>query len=555
MTTVLRPTWSTGAPSPRDDLRRALEMIVGRVHVSIDERALDDASRSTVPQSTRPALLVRPASRDEVVAVVRVVARHGGTVYPISGGRNWGYSDACAPADGAVLLDLSRMQNIIEVNAPLAYAVIEPGVTQRQLGDFLRDNTVRLRLEATGAGPDATLTGNMLERGIGYGAYGDRGAEMCALEVVLADGSVLNTGPGAYPGAAAEHVRGTAIGPELDGLFRQSGWGIVTRLTVWLEPEPVSSSYLFFTLEKPESIGMLVDALRTARLSGSLPGVVHLYNDMRLLGATMRRPATDDDGAPLARHAALEVAYPKLTRRLLAQHGLPAWTGSAVLNGSSRAEVAAKRRAIKRVLRRVDGLRAVFISDALVRRGAWLRARTPAWVSLAKLRATWDRLWLGVSMLRGEPIYETLRGAMWRTKGDVESSAAPRDPIEARAGIAWVAPILPAASSAVHEVDDIARAVLHAHGFEYQVTFSLVSPRAVAAVISICFDRANTAECARAAACHDALVRALLERGYPPYRGSHRARELAREAAPAFWAVADRVRAALDPSQAISRGR
>ncbi len=530
-------------------------MIVGRIHVSNDESALDDAARSTVPQSARPALVVRPADREQVVAVVRVVARHGGTVYPISGGRNWGYSDACAPGDGAVLLDLSRMSRILEVDTALAYAVIEPGVTQRQLGEFLRAHRLKLRIEATGAGPDATLAGNLLERGIGYGAYGDRGAQMCALEVVLADGSVVNTGVGAYPHAAAEHVRANAIGPALDGLFTQSGWGVVTRMTVWLEPEPACSAYLFLTLADPASIGKLVEALREARLSGSLAGVAHLYNDMRLLGAAIQRPAADADGSPIARLTALEVGYPELTRRLLEKHALPAWTGSAVINGGSRAEVAAKRRAIKRVLQRVGGgIRFVFINDAVVRRGARLRAWLPEWRALTSLRATWDRLMLGVSMLRGEPAYETLRGAMWRA----HHSAAPapaRDPIEAGAGISWVAPLLPASADAVREVGAIACAVLHAHGFEYQVTFSLVSPRAVTAVVSICFDRANVAECARAEACHDALVRALLERGYPPYRGSHRARELAREAAPAFWAVADRVRAALDPSQAISRGR
>ncbi|MEP6692334.1 MAG: FAD-dependent oxidoreductase [Gemmatimonadaceae bacterium] len=533
-------------------MRAALEHITGALYVTDDDAALARAARSTVPEGTRPALIVRPSTRDEVVAIVCAVAAQGGTVYPVSGGRNWGYSDACAPEDGAVLVDLSRMSRIVEVNASLAYAVIEPGVTQGALAAHLRAHDVPLRMDATGAGPDASICGNVLERGIGYGAYGDRGAHVGALEVVLADGSVLETGVAAYGGARATHVRDAAIGPSLDGLFTQSGWGIVTRLTIWLQPEPRHTSYLFLELREPRSIGRLLAALRDLRLHGVLPGVVHVYNEMRLLGGVMRRPVMADDGTPLARDVAMEAGYGALTERLLARHRLPAWTGSAVITGASRAEVAAKRRAIKRRLSRL-GVRTTVVSDSVVATGARLRAMLPSWRLFDPFRATWDRMMLGVRLLRGESSVQSLYGAGWRARTSDASGA--RDPIESGAGITWVAPLLPADAECANEVNEIARTVLHAHGFEHQVTFTLVTERAATAVVSICFDRADAIECARAAACHDALVRAFLDRGYVPYRGGHRAREMARAAAPVYWNALDRVRIAIDPDGVISRGR
>ncbi|HJP34531.1 MAG TPA: FAD-binding protein, partial [Gammaproteobacteria bacterium] len=48
-------------------------------------------------------------------------------LYPISRGKNWGYGDACPTTDGAAIVDLSRMNQIVEVNTDLAYCVVEPG--------------------------------------------------------------------------------------------------------------------------------------------------------------------------------------------------------------------------------------------------------------------------------------------------------------------------------------------------------------------------------------------------------------------------------------------
>src|SRR3546814_6231657 len=79
-----------------------------------------------------------PATQAEVVAAVKTAAQHCVPLYPISRGKSWGYGDACPVTAGNVILDLSRMNRIREVDPALAYAVIEPGVTQGQLSEHLR---------------------------------------------------------------------------------------------------------------------------------------------------------------------------------------------------------------------------------------------------------------------------------------------------------------------------------------------------------------------------------------------------------------------------------
>ena len=90
-------------------------------------------ARTMQPRGTAPRCVLYPESVADVQAIARIAQEHACPIYPISGGRNWGYGDACAPEPGAAIVDLGRMRQILEINAELGYAVIEPGVTQQQL--------------------------------------------------------------------------------------------------------------------------------------------------------------------------------------------------------------------------------------------------------------------------------------------------------------------------------------------------------------------------------------------------------------------------------------
>jgi 4-cresol dehydrogenase (hydroxylating) len=140
---------------------------------------------------TRPRAIIYPGYAEEVCSIVRTAAAHQISLYPISRGKNWGYGDACAVREGQVVVDLRRMNRIVEVNPQLAYAVIEPGVTQIQLHDHLKEHNLPLMVDCTGAGPEASIVGNLLDRGFGHTPYVDHMQTTCSLEVVIADGRVL----------------------------------------------------------------------------------------------------------------------------------------------------------------------------------------------------------------------------------------------------------------------------------------------------------------------------------------------------------------------------
>lgn len=130
-----------------DRLARA----VGRRHVVTGRKALGAAGCTTFATAQRPAAIVRPGSVEEVRAVMRIASEHGVVVHPVSGGRNWGYGARVPLADGAVLLDLSRLDRIVAYDAELGSATIEAGVTQAMLGDFLWASGNRFWIDANGS--------------------------------------------------------------------------------------------------------------------------------------------------------------------------------------------------------------------------------------------------------------------------------------------------------------------------------------------------------------------------------------------------------------------
>ena len=121
---------------------------------------------------------------------------------PISTGKNWGYGSRAPVRDG-VLLDLGRLNRIVDFDEELAYVTIEPGVTQRQLFDVPAASASRDSwMDATGASPDCSIIGNTLERGFGHTPMGDHAANACGFEVVLPTGECIETGFSRFSSAA-----------------------------------------------------------------------------------------------------------------------------------------------------------------------------------------------------------------------------------------------------------------------------------------------------------------------------------------------------------------
>ena len=121
-----------------------------------------------------------------------------------------------------------------------------------------------------------SVIGNTLDRGVGYTPYGDHFGMHCGLEVVLPNGEVMRTGMGAMPGSNTWQLFPYGFGPYADGLFTQSNYGIVTKMGLWLMPEPEGAQVFMFSFPREEDLETLVDIIRPLRIKQVIANFPHL---------------------------------------------------------------------------------------------------------------------------------------------------------------------------------------------------------------------------------------------------------------------------------------
>jgi FAD/FMN-containing dehydrogenase len=211
--------------------------------------------------------VVMPSSVEDVQAVVRIANEHRVPLWTFGQGRNYTYGGPAPRVRGSVLVNLRRMDRVLEVDEELAYALVEPGVRFFDLHDALRAGGHRLWPSVPDIGW-GSVVGNTLEHGRGYTPYGDHASAVCGLEVVLPSGDLLRTGMGAMAGSTSWQVHQRGFGPSPDSLFMQSNFGIVTKMGVWLLPQPEVYLSCFARVPDDDALGALVDALRALMLEG-----------------------------------------------------------------------------------------------------------------------------------------------------------------------------------------------------------------------------------------------------------------------------------------------
>jgi 4-cresol dehydrogenase (hydroxylating) flavoprotein subunit len=351
------------------DLLDALRAVAGAGHLITDPDVLARAATATFPTAARVRAVVRPADAGEVQGCVLAANAHRVPLYPVSGGRNWGLGSRVPVADGSVVLDLGRLERIVGPDEGLGWITVGPGVTFGQCHDHLRERGSRLWLAGIGGPSSASVVGNVLERGDGFGPHGERLAHACGFEVVLPMGELLRTGFGRFPEARARHLSRDAPGPVLEGLFTQSNLGIVTSMTLWLMRRPRRFSLLRCRVDRLARLGPLLDGLRELMMDGVIRDhCASLWNAYKMLPVMGRYPWMLTGGRTPLSLAALGRSEP--------------WFASVGLYAASAAHAEADGARVREVLAgHVDALELRALADETEVRGEPARSsvspRTP----------------------------------------------------------------------------------------------------------------------------------------------------------------------------------
>jgi 4-cresol dehydrogenase (hydroxylating) len=436
--------------------------------------------------------LLRPATAAELQQIIQIARQNLVQIYAISTGKNWGLGSAVPTADNCVLVKLDRMNRISDFSESMAYVKVQPGVTFKQLWDFLESQQSSLMLDGIAGSQHASVLGNTMERGQGVGLYADRFANVCGLTVVIPNGDIIKTGFAAFPGSKNQSLAKWGLGPQLDGLFTQSNLGIVTEMTLWLRPKPTHFQVVLFHVDSRNQLGALTEAIRQLRLE-KLPMSVRIYNDVRMFSNAGQYPWDETDG---------RTPLPKAVKaKLRSKMQIGKWIGIAGLYSMSNSMAKAERKLIKKRLGKlVNSIE--FYSDKTIEKAQHF--------SEAQKDSMVRR-----SLLRGYVTDDILKITYWRKKMDVPQH---KDLLRDRVGMLWYCPVVPANAESMQRMTRETAKIHKAFGFEMNIGFLSITERTFDTTGVILYDLDNQEEAEQALRCHTALQVFYREVGFTSYR-------------------------------------
>jgi FAD/FMN-containing dehydrogenase len=258
----------TGTLPQGDNLEgvaRQLQQIIGPEHVLLDEASRQFYSKdlSWLPHEVAD-VIIQPANLDELSQAVGVATRAGFAVVPRGGGMS--YTSGYTPErQRSVLIDMRRMNKVVEINTDDMYVIVEAGCTWKELYETLAPLGVRTPYWGPLSGAYATVGGALSQNSLfhGSGTGGTAAESVVGLKVVLADGTVLTTGSWAHKNSTPFWRH---FGPDVTGLFTADtgAMGVKAVAALRLVTAPKHTGYLSYKFDTLEA--MLAAQVRTARL-------------------------------------------------------------------------------------------------------------------------------------------------------------------------------------------------------------------------------------------------------------------------------------------------
>jgi len=247
----------SAAGGVQPELHVALERIVGAgglVTAHAERRAL---SADVYSAGATCALAIRPTDRGALADAVRLLAEAGYALIPRGGGLTYtgGYTP---PHEHSVIVDTSRLDRIVAINAEDMTITVEAGVTWKRIHEALAPLGLRLPFFGTFSGARATVGGGLSNGALFHGTarYGTGADGVLGLEVVLADGSFVATGQAGFGGKPFYRT----FGPDLTGLFLHDcgALGIKVAATLRLIRAPAETGFASFAVPDIERAALLL---------------------------------------------------------------------------------------------------------------------------------------------------------------------------------------------------------------------------------------------------------------------------------------------------------
>jgi glycolate oxidase len=242
-----------------------------------------DASFEAMMAPRLPRVVVQPRHTEDVARTMRVASEQRWPVTPR--GAATGQAGGALPVFGGVVVDLSSLNRVVELDAPNLQVLVQPGIVHADLNAFLARSDLIFPPDP-GSSRMCTVGGMVSNnsrgmRAIKYGATGDY---VLGLEVVLADGRVITTG------SIGSRALQSSSGFELTKLFvgSEGMLGVITQLRLRVIPRPLARGIVMAQFGDLAATGESVSAVLAA---GILPSAVEILDVSAIQAVNLYRPA------------------------------------------------------------------------------------------------------------------------------------------------------------------------------------------------------------------------------------------------------------------------
>ncbi len=300
MSVVKSESSPPGPPPPAraisDDVQQALIAVVGDRWVirEADELRTYEADGLT-SYRVRPGLVVLPATTAEVAACMKIAHEAGLPVVPRGAGT--GLSGGALPTPGCILVGLSRMRGILEVDLENAFVRVQPGVINLDVSKRVGPSGYYYAPDPSSQSV-CSIGGNVAENSGGAHClkYGFTANHVLGVTLVLADGAIVDVG-GPVLDEPGYDLLGVIVGSE--GLL-----GIVTEVTLRILRKPEATRTFFATFPSTAAAG---DAVSEIIAEGIVPAAIEMMDALAIVAA---RAATGVDWPDVAAALLVDVDGP-----------------------------------------------------------------------------------------------------------------------------------------------------------------------------------------------------------------------------------------------------
>ena len=246
-------------------LEQAIVDIVGKEHFTRNVIDLVSYACDASEHCHKPLCAVFVESTEQVADIMKLASRENIPVTPRGAGT--GLSGMAVPIKGGIVLDLSRMNQILKISIEDRLAVVQPGVVYATLEKALAPHGFFFPPDPA-SGKVSTLGGNVATNagGLKGAKYGTTRDYVLALQVVLPDGRIMRTGSKAMKSVSGYDLTRLFVGSE-------GTLGVVTEITFKINPKPLKTSTALATFDSLEDAG---NAINQIMHSGIIPSALEI---------------------------------------------------------------------------------------------------------------------------------------------------------------------------------------------------------------------------------------------------------------------------------------